>query len=218
MIYYGTMTDNRSLIASIIVILLILGIIGGAIYYLTQTFRGRVASTPRPSPIEQAVTTPGIPLASFTPEVTNQPTPIVTPEATPQVTGVYNGEGFSLTHPKNWGLLTCNNSENFEFDPSNATPQNNVPCNFAVKPTTFLVNAQATCTGDRLNLGSYQVTKLKQTDVLIGANKYDTIYRWCFVAKGKNFDISHRISKQGFPASSRDDFATQVEQIISSIK
>lgn len=218
MIYYGTVTDNRSLIASIIVILLILGIIGGAIYYLTQTFRGRVASTPKPSPIAQAADTQGIPLASFTPEVTNQPAPIVTPEPIPQAAGIYNGKDFSLTYPKNWGLLTCNNSENFEFDPSNATPQLNVPCSFAVKPVTILVNASTTCTGDRVNIGSYQVTKEKLVDVNINGNKYEAVYRWCFVAKNKNFDISHRVSKQGFPASSKDDFSNQVEQVISSIR
>lgn len=123
----------------------------------------------------------------------------------------YIGQGFSVLYPANWGLLTCSNSNNFELDPQNLADTKNFTCDRAVKPVTVLVGGQLNCEGETVKIGSYQVVKSKV------AQEGSVNYRWCLTAAGKNFDITHRVSRISSPAVSKDDLSAQVEQAIGNI-
>lgn len=126
---------------------------------------------------------------------------------------VFQGEGFTLRYPSNWGVLICGNSKNFEFDPTATQDLMGVVCDRAVKPVTaLLVNSLDCSGGDTVNLGGKQVTK----SVLTGNGFTD--YRWCVATAGQNFDITHRVSSTGTRATSTQDFSAQVEQVIESIQ
>lgn len=122
------------------------------------------------------------------------------------------GKGFSLTYPNNWGVLTCSNSQNFEFDPTSNADVRNVKCDTAVKPVTVIVTNQLSCTGDTVNFGNNKVTKSK------AATATGTNYRWCVAVGNIGLDITHRVSSAGTQATSKDDFSAQVEQIITTVK
>lgn len=124
----------------------------------------------------------------------------------------YVGQGYNVFYPAGWGLLTCNNSKNFELDPANSTDTKNFACNLAVKPVTVLVVDQLNCQGDKVKIGNYQVTKSKAV-----TDNGVIDYRWCFTAVGKNFDITHRVSPMTTRAASKEDFSTQIEQMIGNI-
>lgn len=126
---------------------------------------------------------------------------------------IYSGPGFNFTYPSNWALLTCSNSQNFEFDPVNRGDIAGAVCDRALKPMTFLVVDKINCQGDTIKLGNNQVIRSKTT-----GSSGDTNYRWCLQVGGKGLDITHRVSGSGARATSKDDFSAQIEQIISNIQ
>lgn len=130
-------------------------------------------------------------------------------------TKIYQGNSFSLRIPKNWGILSCGNSENFEFDPLNSTDIKNVACDTAVKPITILVANRLNCRGEIIKIGERQVTKSKEL------SNSTISYRWCIPFSNeskKGLDITHRVTSSGLRASSTQDFSQKIEEIIVSIK
>lgn len=222
------MEAKRGLIVAGIIIILILGILAGTIYYLTQSFRNNIsenAEVPRfsatPSPTSQFLNqTPSpSPTPRPTPIVRVSPRPSQTPSPSPSLTQVkiYTGDGFSLSYQQNWGTVACSNSSNFEFDPVNLSSQR-IVCDRAIKPITVIVGNTTNCQGETVQLGKHQVIKLTQTNVSISGNQYLTNYQWCLNIGSKGLIISHRVSNNNAPASSREDLSSQVERIISSIR
>ena len=125
----------------------------------------------------------------------------------------YKGVGFELAYPNNWGLLTCNNSVNFEFDPEKSQDMLKVNCDRAVKPITVLVSDNLSCQGDNIKLGNNSVVRIVE-----GTKGAEADYRWCVInPNGVDLDITQRVSNSGRPSSSRQDFAVQIEQVISSV-
>ncbi len=188
------MEGKGNLIAALIFIVLILSVIFGTIYYLTRGFRHSITQgTKSPAPIQQR----------------NTQTP--KPQDTSNDTVTYQGEGFNLSYPKNWGLITCNNSKNFEFDPYNPGKKT-ISCDRAQKPTTFLVNSGLSCQGGEVvKIGNYSVRKTKQQYRDWQTNQ------WCLETSGKTFDITNRVSSSGAVGTGKDDFSSEIEKIISSI-
>lgn len=124
---------------------------------------------------------------------------------------VYKDLGFDLYYPASWGLLTCNNSKNIEFNPENDTDQIGVSCNRAVWPITVLVGEGFPCQGEAVKLGSLDAVRLKTAQD--GYNAYE----WCVKSKPE-LNITHRVSEIEAPYSSKNDFSAQIEQVISGIR
>lgn len=207
---------RRALIVTAIVLLVLIALIVGIVWYLIQFIRSRQTSLPTVSRTP-APTTTSVPLASpesfpVTGGVTSTPTPVpvVSPNVQTSPTKTYNGQGFQLVYPREWGLLTCTNSQNIEFDPANSTDQK-ISCDRAIKPITVLVNSSNCPGGQTVNLGGVQAVKVV-TQVQGGVN-----YKWC-VRTGIPLEISHRVSPQGGRASSVDDFSAQIEQMIANFR
>ncbi len=140
------------------------------------------------------------------------PTPVTSNAPAGTLQKVYAGTGFSLKYPSNWGVLSCNNSQNFELDP---TSPNSVTlaCDTAVKPITFLMTQNLNCQGTAIKLGTHTAVKSKTTS----ASGYTT-YRWCVpLTGGKALDITHRVDPKMSTATSQEDYSTQVEELIKSI-
>lgn len=197
------MAERRGLIVAIIVVILILSLLGGMIYFLT----GRLGIRQRLFGSQNPV-----------PSIQNEASPSVgTLGATNSGDNVYQANGFQLIIPQNWGVLVCNNSSNFEFDPYTPGRISTV-CTSAQKEVTVLVNSNFHCQGDKVNIGPYQVLKFRRDAVVSNTGERVTEYNWCFSAKGKNFSISHRVSPTGGLATSTDDLSSQIEAIIASIR
>lgn len=193
------MEDRTRTIIIGAVVLLILAAVFGTVFYLGRTAKNQ-GSTPT-----------GVPQISRTPAISVSPTPTGGVAALPG-TKTLAAVGFVLHYPSSWGILTCNNSQNVEFDPINGTDSKSVVCDVAVKPVTVLVSQnRLSCTGETVKLGNYQVQRSKNT-----AASGDINYRWCYSVGGKNLDITHRVSSSGARATSKEDFSAQVEQIIST--
>lgn len=124
---------------------------------------------------------------------------------------IYSGSGFAIRYPDSWGVLSCSNSEHLEFDPY-GTDIGGVVCDVAVKPITVLVTKQLNCQGETTSLGGAQVVRSKES------SDGDINYRWCVSLGGKNFDITHRVSQTGVRATSKDDFSSKIEELISNIQ
>ncbi|MFH0937248.1 MAG: hypothetical protein V1808_03060 [Candidatus Daviesbacteria bacterium] len=166
-----------------------------------------------------------IPSSTNNPSLSRLPTVAVSPS--PSASGVtlapttsssanktFIGQGFNLNYPTSWGILTCNNSQNFEFDPGNSVDAKNVICDIAVKSITVLVTTtQPNCQGDKVKLGNNDVIRSK-----VISDNGNINYRWCLAVGGKGFDITHRVSQSGGRATSKIDFSAQVEQMIGTIK
>ncbi|OGE30952.1 hypothetical protein A2631_04705 [Candidatus Daviesbacteria bacterium RIFCSPHIGHO2_01_FULL_44_29] len=201
------MDQRRALMAIGGIIILLLAIVFGVAYFSSQNAKKPQVRKPTPSPSSAGSLT--VPVASPEPGTdssTQSPQNVVG-------TKTYTGEGFSLHYPEAWGLLKCNNTQNFEFDPTNPTEQLGVKCDYAVKPITFLVsNIQLSCTGETIQLGNLAVLRSKTTK----ANG-DINYRWCVNGATASLDVTHRVSSTGSRATSKDDYSTQVEQMISSL-
>lgn len=170
------------------IILFVLVVILGTIFYLKSNTNNRQSlnETPAPQPSEQS-------------------------QFTPLDNKVYKDLGFDLYYPASWGLLTCNDSKNIEFNPENRTDQIGVSCNYAVKPITVLVGEGFPCQGEMAKLGSLDVVRLKK------AQDGYISYEWCVKSKPE-LNITHRVSETEAPASSKNDFSAQIEQIISGIR
>jgi hypothetical protein len=214
--------QQRSLIFTAAVGLIILAIIVGSIYYLVKFIQGRVASNnqaPQPSVTEIA--------EDFAAPGSTDQAPLIntaTPSAQTQVpqTGgtqnrnaqapdkkFYDGTEFQLTYPKNWGLLKCSNSKNVEFDTSGPA-DSDIVCDIATKPVTVVVGDVNGCEGETVKLGNVNVVKAQETQ------NGDIYYQWC-TKTTPVLNITHRVSQQNKRGFSPQDFSKQVEEIISNL-
>lgn len=119
--------------------------------------------------------------------------------------------GFKISYPKNWGLLTCSNSYNFEFDPTNGTDLANVVCDYATKPVSVIVsNDVSECSGENIKIGSTNVIKSQIT-----TQNYTT-YQWCTLTQPVLI-ISNRTSTTTNFAATTTNYSTDIEKIIGSL-
>lgn len=202
------MEQRRTLVITGIVLVLIVAVVIGIIYYLIRFIQGRQATTPSPALLPGA-TQPAI---IISPSPFSGSTP-ATGAAQPANTKVYNGPGFQLNYPSGWGLLTCRNSQNFEFEPANNANQLGVGCDRAVKPVTVLVTNNLSCQGESVRLGTRDV--VRKAD---GTKGGAIDYRWCVITPGVDLDITHRVDPSKTGAYSSQDYSEQIEQMISSIR
>ncbi len=158
--------QQRSIIVTAAVGLIILAIIIGSIYYLVRFIQGRQRTA--------SITNEATSSASITPsEEASVSNPSTVPQSQtntnqnntqgnpPANTKTYNDGDFQLTYSNSWGVLDCSNSSNVEFDPTNS--QDSKPaCDTAVKPVTVLVNSGVTCQGETIKIGQIEVVKAKQ--------------------------------------------------------
>ena len=225
--------QQRSLVFTAAVGLIILAIIVGSVYYLVKFIQTRVSSS-RQSPQASVETIAEVSPAGTVGNQERQiiPEPSVTQpvqqrsaQASPNQasqTGeskggvVVSGEwkildaaNFKLSYPKNWGLLTCSNSKSLEFDPKNSADSKTV-CNYSVKPITVLVGDVSGCVGEVVNIGNVAVTKSKKSDG--GYSKY----QWC-TKTTPLLNITHRVSTGNDPASSKEDYSKQIEEMIGKL-
>lgn len=184
------------------VVLLILASVFGTVFYLGRVAKEKRGETPEADPLSQL-------------EVTGNPnsqTDTGTGSGQQSNLKTFTGAGFNVPYPSSWGLLTCSNSANFEFDPTSSSDVRSVVCDVAVKPVTVLVTNRLSCQGETVKLGNHQVIRSK-----VSAQSGDANYRWCFSVGGKNLEVTHRISASGSRATSKEDFSAAVEQIITGI-
>jgi hypothetical protein len=197
---------GKTLIVTGILILIIVAIMFGAVYYLINMFRNfRSPSTASPapnitrtspSPTSQAFQTPGPSASAAQPQSASN-------------TKMYSGQGFTLYYPKTWGLLTCSTTPHVELDPYNSADQAGVNCDYAAKPITVLVGQNSCQGGEVVNLGGTQVMKIKKQTA------EGTSYKWCVAQPA--LEISHRVSANPNRATSKDDFSGQIENMIKNL-
>lgn len=206
--------DPKRLVIGIIGLILILALIFSVIFWLFRTFQARQRAQSSIFPSSTQVVTP----APSAPLNTN-PTPAPTTPPQPQSqtpTGanskIYAGTGFALEYPKNWGLLKCSNSQNFELDPVNSTDQT-VSCASAVKPVTINTSYLSGCSGgQQINLGQNKVTKVASN------TSWGKDYKWC-IEGAPALEITHRVSTTDpRSAFSKQDFSSQIEEMISKLR
>lgn len=169
-----------------------------------------VAPTPQPSPIPTPLPSP------TPPPPTPVPTPVIIINQPPVIQGVsqqiLTGSGFTLSYPENWGVLTCNNSPNFEFDPDNNVDQINVVCSVATKPISVIVqNSLAGCFGETVVVGNHQVVRSVTT-----TSEY-VEYQWCTVTNPV-LSITHRVSPSASSVASQIDYSAQIENMIGTLQ
>lgn len=201
--------DIKRLVILIIAAILVLVLIFAVIFSLYRLIRSRQTIVPTASVTTQSrlsatptsVPQTGSPLSSAV--------PTMTPPAT---TKVFVSSNFQLNYPKNWRLLTCRNSPNFEFDPTNGADQINVFCDRAVKPITFQQSFLSGCSdGQVVNLGGVSAVKV------VNKTASGTDYKWCIDSPLK-MEVTHRVSTTDTrSAFSAVDYSKQVEEIISSL-
>lgn len=200
---------TKTIIFAIISVILIAAILGGVFYLLKNSKQFNLGNK------EASIS--GLPVIQLSPTPTtgtgattqNQATLPVAPASD---TKTYQGQDFILKYPDNWGILTCNDSRNIEFDPYNKSDLINYSCDSAIKPITILVSSQSiSCSGDVVKIGGNSVTKsIAQT-----ANW--TKNRWCLSKNGVSLDITNRVAPTGITGTGKDDFSKQIEQIINSL-
>ena len=194
--------EKRSLIATALVGIVVLAIIIGSIYYLIQFIRNRQNPTNVASNQVQASVAPAA-------------SGVVINQVQDQNQGVsgdyktYNAGEYQITYPKTWGLLTCTNSENVEFDPTNPADQK-IDCSIATKPITIIKNAVACSNGTIADVGQIKVAKTK-----VNEGNY-VRYEWCTKTVPALY-VTHRVSPNGEQATSKEDYSKQVEDMISKL-
>lgn len=191
---------TRTLIVSVLVLIIILALIGGAIFYVGRIIRGRQSgSILRGSPNPSVVVPSPSPSSTLT-------------EGNFEVgTKSHKRAGFEVFYPQNWGLLTCKNSQNFELDPTSSTDQLGINCDVALKPITVLVGNNNCSGGETLDKGGVKFIKIR---TVVGAT---VSYKWC-TQTIPNLEISHRVSPADDQATSKKDFSKQIEEMISKIR
>lgn len=195
--------ERKSLVATALVGLVVLAIIIGSIYYLIQFIRNRNTTNVGGNQIT----------ASATPSASGQVAVDVNRGNTQPVSGdfkTFNEGDFQVVYPKNWGVLTCSNSSNVELDPTNGQDNLKVACSTAVKPVTIIKDATGCANGELIDLGSFKVSRTKATE-----GGY-TRYEWCTKTVPALY-ITHRVSNDGSPATSKEDFSKQVEDMIAKL-
>jgi hypothetical protein len=201
-------TQQRSLIFTAFVGLVILAIIIGSIYYLVKFIQDRQRTASDSQAVSSPIPSGQIPFASENPQDSLGETGGGTTGAQAN-TKTYSAGDVQMIYPNNWGLLTCSNSLNFEFDPKNPE-DSQVVCSLAQKPVTILVNDSTGCAGDLIDIGPVKVQKQMQEE-----EGYRT-YQWC-TQTSPRLNISHRSSTYGAPATSPEDYSKQVEEMISRL-
>ncbi len=206
--------DIKRLIILIIAAILFLSIIFGIIFSLYRLIRSRQASTviSRDTTLSQLVSSPVPQTGGANPS----PTPLVSFSSAPAIpsnTKSYNLGGLQISYPKEWGILTCRNSQNIELDPTNGVDQLNLTCDRAVKPITIQTSFLTGCpNGQTVNLGGQVVAKV------ISTSSSGTDYKWC-VNSPLRMEITHRVSQTDLrSAFSKTDYSQQIEQLISSFR
>jgi hypothetical protein len=211
--------QRRTLIVTGAVLLIILLIIFGTVFFLIRTILNRPSGTPTPTPLP----TNRVGLFPFeTPTSSPVGSPIpgeidVNPQQGTEVSDdlkTYNGPVFQMKYPKNWGLLTCNNSRNIELDPVSGTDQINIGCDVAQKAVTIMVGQNTCVGGEVIALGGIQVRKVTgpvRTNFAGSGHQY----HWCTLTPTA-LDITHRVGTGR--AFSAEDYSKQVEQVISSLR
>ncbi len=195
--------ERKSLVATALVGLVVLAIIIGSIYYLIQFIRNRNTT----NVANNQVTASASPIAS------GQVAVDVNQGNTQPVSGdfkSYNAGDFQMAYPKNWGVLTCSNSSNIELDPTNGQDNLKVACSTATKPVTIIKDATGCTNGEMIDLGTFKVSRTKATE-----GDY-TRYEWCTKTVPALY-ITHRVSNDGSPATSKEDFSKQVEDMIAKL-
>lgn len=189
-------------------------IVGGVVLLIiaaaitTVFFLGKVSKSSGDTTQE----TTANPLAELPTTANSTSNSTISPTQAVSNTKIYNGQVFNLSYPSAWGVLSCSNSQNLELDPVTSTDLKNIVCDTALKPVTIIVTERLNCNGETVTLGTNKVTKSKTTTPT-GVN-----YRWCVTVGDKRLDITHRVSTGGSRATSKDDFSTQIEQMISTVK
>jgi hypothetical protein len=210
--------QRRTLIVTGAVLLIILLIIFGTVFFLIRTILKPSKGTPTPTPSSRVGLFPtASPEATLPGEVSATSTPTPAPfNINSPATGseLYNGPTFQFQYPKNWSILTCSNSKNLELDPTGNVDQLNVACDVAQKPVTILVGMSSCSGGQVITLGNISVRKVVGP-VLTNLGGSGTQYHWC-TESNPALDITHRVGTGR--AFSATDHATQVEQVISSLK
>lgn len=201
-----------AVVALLVIAALVLGFIG-----LSSLLSPRAIPTPTPGPSILSLS----PAPTFSPTLTVSPTttPTPTPSFTSSLpnTGIANsktffGQGFSLQYPSSWGLLTCINSPNFEFNPQDKTNQMGAICSFATQPITVLVSSNLNgCFGENVNLGTVSVIRGTSTATNL------TTHQWCTLTQPV-LKVSHRVSLLPVTASSQTDFSSDIEAVISTLR
>lgn len=195
--------ERKSLVATALVGLVVLAIIIGSIYYLIQFIRNRNTT----DVVNNQITATASPASSAQVEVDiNQGN--IQQASTDNKT--FNAGDFQIAYPKSWGVLTCSNSANIELDPTSGQDNLKVVCSTAVKPVTIMKEATGCANGEMVDLGSFKVVRTKATE-----GSY-TRYEWCTKTVPALY-ITHRVSNDGSPATSKEDFSKQVEDMISRL-
>lgn len=193
---------TRTIIFAVITVILIAAILGGIFYLLKNAKQLNINNK--------------VDLLSKLQIISSSPTPTVQNSAQPPVvstedTKIYQGRDVVLRYPLNWGIVTCNNSQNIELDPYNKSDLKNYSCDEALKPITIIVSKQpVSCPGENVPIGSITVTRSK----IETANW--TKNRWCINKNGMSLDITNRVAPTGRKGTGKDDFSKQIEQIIST--
>lgn len=201
------MDRTKTLIISSIVLILVVGLVVGVVIFAFRLVGGRQKGEKKNE--------------IFPPTTNISPTPAVAgdtiglptaPQTPSENFKAYSGAGFKLMYQANWGLLTCNNSKNFELEPTSQTDQLNVHCDIAARPVTVLVKSNLSCRGEEITLGGNRVVKSVESDK---GGEFN--YRWCVITNGIDLDITHRVSSGGGRATSTGNYSQQVEQMISTL-
>lgn len=200
---------TRTIVFTIISVILVAAILGGVFYLLKNS--------KQLNPGNKQASISGLPVIQLSPTPTTGTGATTQNQATLPITSAsgtktYQGQDFILKYPDNWGILTCNDSRNIEFDPYNKSDLINYSCNTAIKPITILVSSQpVACPGDIVKIGNNNVAK----SITVTANWITN--RWCLSKNGVNLDITNRVASTGITGTGKDDFSKQIEQMISSI-
>lgn len=195
--------ERKSLVATALVGLVVLAIIIGSIYYLIQFIRNRNTTNVANNQIT----------ASATPSPVGDVAVNVNQGNTAPISGdlkSFNEGDFQIAYPKNWGVLTCSNSSNVELDPTNGQDNLKIACSTAVKPVTIIKDATGCPNGELIDLGTFKVSRTKATE-----GGY-TRYEWCTKTVPALY-ITHRVSDDNSPATSKEDFSKQVEDMIAKL-
>lgn len=188
----------RALIFGVIALLVLAALIGSIIY---------LGQTPKSPSNKNNNSFSNLPVVSA-------PTPSVVPNPTLPASGrkTYAGQSFLINYPATWGLLTCSNTHNIEFDPATNQDIKGVVCDTAVKPITIVVQDSLNCPGETVKIGNHQV--VKSSGPLAGGG---TQNNWCLTVGGKVLNITQRVSDKGNQATSSTDYSAQVEDMIKNI-
>lgn len=155
-----------------------------------------------------------LPAPSATPTASSSPISSSSPSASPVATGFKSftsKAGISMQYPAKWGLLTCSNSNNFEFDPTNSQDELNVICEDAKKPITVVFSNNA-CGGGQVESG-FDLFVIKSQDQ---SENYLT-HTWC-IKSNPVIQITNRESQTTNVAADSKNYVNEIDKMINSIQ